>query len=285
MTNQSNDGNPEPQAGKGKLRLTILLALFGLAVLALAYDFLVARPGVERAYAKVNEASEAIAGTPLTRLKNTDVQELLGRQPSETYEDGSYTVERYGWAAGMPVGMKGADSRSPGFGLRTHDYYALYSKSGTELVFQTHFKFKLDDVRVESVTPTGISDSIGDMDEGMMMGGGPGEGGPEAGGGGIGAGGGGPGGGGGGFDPAAIFARRDENQDGKLTGEELSGRIADRVEQLDTDKNGEVSREEFDAGMQDIFAGGGGGPGGRGPGGGGGRGDRPERPQRPDSDE
>jgi hypothetical protein len=61
-------------------------------------------------------------------------------------------------------------------------------------------------------------------------------------------------GGGGGFDPSAIFDRIDGNQDGKLTGEELSGRIQNRVEQLDKDGNGEISREEFDEG----FAGGGG---------------------------
>jgi hypothetical protein len=72
-------------------------------------------------------------------------------------------------------------------------------------------------------------------------------------------GGGGPGGPGGGFDPTAIFDRRDENKDGKLTGEELSGRLQDRVEQLDTDGDGEITREEFQEGMQNAFGGGGGG--------------------------
>lgn len=108
------------------------------------------------------------------------------------------------------------------------------------------------------------------------MGGGPGGPGGMMGGGGY---------GGGGFNPAAIFDRRDENQDGKLSGEELSGRMADRVEQLDTDKNGEISKAEFDAGMQNMFAGGGpGGEGFGGFGGGGGRGDRPDRPKRPEMD-
>ena len=93
-----------------------------------------------------------------------------------------------------------------------------------------------------------------------LEGGGPGGGGP----GGGGPGGGGPGGGGG-FDPAAIFDRRDENKDDKLTGEELSGRLQDRVAQLDTDGDGEITREEFMEGMQNAFAGG--GQGGRGEGG------------------
>lgn len=51
------------------------------------------------------------------------------------------------------------------------------------------------------------------------------------------------------FDPAQIFAARDENADGKLSGEELEGRIADRVAELDTNKDGEISKEEFDAGF------------------------------------
>lgn len=117
--------------------------------------------------------------------------------------------------------------------------------------------------------------------QGSGAGGGPG---------GFGGGRGGPGGGGGGFDPSAIFDRRDENEDGKLTGDELSGRLADRAEELDKDSDGAVSREEFEEGMQSMFAGGGGG--GRGPGAGGGFGrgargpdNRPKRPARPEFDE
>jgi hypothetical protein len=104
------------------------------------------------------------------------------------------------------------------------------------------------------------SESVEPLEGGGPGGGGPGGGGP----GGGGPGGGGPGGGGG-FDPAAIFDRRDENKDDKLTGEELSGRLQDRVAQLDTDGDGEITREEFMEGMQNAFAGG--GQGGRGEGG------------------
>ena len=150
------------------------------------------------------------------------------------------------------MGIKGSESRSPGFGLRTHDYYAVYSKnpSGTGLLFQTHHKFKMDSAEPKRVVVVdGESDSDTDMTGMMMMGGGGG-------------------GGEGGFDPAAIFDRRDENADGKLTGDELSGRMADRVEEFDTDGNGEISQEEFGAGMAAAFAGGG-GPGAGGPSGGG----------------
>ncbi|MDG1896563.1 MAG: hypothetical protein P8J37_16795 [Fuerstiella sp.] len=93
-------------------------------------------------------------------------------------------------------------------------------------------------------------------------------------------GGGGPGGGGpgGGFDPAAIFDRLDENEDDKLTDEELSGRVQDRIADFDKDSDGELTREEFTEGMREVIARGGGGQrGGRG-----GDGERQQRRVRPE---
>lgn len=109
---------------------------------------------------------------------------------------------------------------------------------------------------------------------------------------------GGPGGGGfggrggGGFDPAAMFESRDADGDGKLSGDEISGRMAENLEEIDTDGDGAVTLEEFEKRMSEMrerFGGGRGGPGGGrgGPGGGGGdpREGRPERPQRPEAEE
>jgi hypothetical protein len=87
-------------------------------------------------------------------------------------------------------------------------------------------------------------------------------------------GGGGPGGfgggGGGGIDPATFFERRDENGDGKLSGEEISERMQSRVGELDKDQDGAVSRDEFLDGAASFGPGGfgAGGPGGGGRGGG-----------------
>ncbi|TWU16622.1 outer membrane protein assembly factor BamB family protein [Allorhodopirellula heiligendammensis] len=124
--------------------------------------------------------------------------------------------------------------------------------------------------------------------------GGPGGGGP--GGGGRGDRGGREGGGGRGFDPQTFFNRMDANQDGKLTAAELEGPFQARAQEWDEDKDGSVSLEEFQKGMQSMRGPGGGGPRGGGPGfggrgGGGGRGgdqrdeNRPQRPQRPELDE
>ncbi len=98
---------------------------------------------------------------------------------------------------------------------------------------------------------------------GGAEGGGQGRG-PRGEGGGPGAGGG-PGGGGpggAGFDPAAMFARNDQNSDGKLTGDEISGRMADRLAEIDTDGDKAISKDEFMANMAKRRAAGGGGGGG-----------------------
>ena len=78
------------------------------------------------------------------------------------------------------------------------------------------------------------------------------------------------------FDPEAFFATRDEDSNGKLEGEEISERMQGRLEQIDTDKDGAVSKEEFLAGMQNR-----GGAGGRGDG----QQGRRNRPEFDDSEE
>lgn len=75
-------------------------------------------------------------------------------------------------------------------------------------------------------------------------------------------------------DPEARFAEYDANEDGKLTGDEIQGRLVEAIDRIDTDADGEITKEEFMTAIENMRSGGRrGGPGGRGgrPGGRGGR--------------
>jgi hypothetical protein len=64
-----------------------------------------------------------------------------------------------------------------------------------------------------------------------------------------------------------MFAERDADGDGKLTGEEISDRMRENLEAIDTDSDGSVSKEELLARMSQFGGRGGqGGPGGEGEG-------------------
>lgn len=70
--------------------------------------------------------------------------------------------------------------------------------------------------------------------------------------GGQGAAGGGRGGRGGGGDPSAFFDRMDSDKDGTLTEDELPSFLKDRVSDIDTDGDGNVSKEEFSEGLKSL---------------------------------
>ncbi len=72
-------------------------------------------------------------------------------------------------------------------------------------------------------------------------------------------GGGGRGPGGGGFDPMARFNEMDKDQDGKVSKDEATGRMADNFDNYDSDSDGSVTKEEFMAVIAKIRANGGGG--------------------------
>lgn len=87
------------------------------------------------------------------------------------------------------------------------------------------------------------------------------------------------------FDPAELFRNQDTDGDGKLYGDEITGRLKDNLSEVDTDGDSAVTQEEFLAGMRRMFQRGDRGRRGRGDGGRR-RGDqqepaKPSRPQRP----
>jgi len=80
----------------------------------------------------------------------------------------------------------------------------------------------------------------------------------------------GEGGGRGRLDPEQIFAERDKNMDGLLSGDEISERMRPRVAAMDEDEDGAISKDEFAKAIAAMLAsrqqssGGGGGGGGGG---------------------
>jgi hypothetical protein len=112
------------------LRMIILFAVLILMLLALGYDYRVARPKVDEAEAAVEKLNKQINESAEARvMSNVDVQEALNRKPSKTFTEGPYTVEQFSWMSGLP--------------FRSYSYFALYRPAGDELSFQMHFKHKL----------------------------------------------------------------------------------------------------------------------------------------------
>jgi HlyD family secretion protein len=72
-----------------------------------------------------------------------------------------------------------------------------------------------------------------------------------------------PGSGGGGFDPMARFNDMDKDQDGKVSKDEATGRMADNFDNFDTDADGNVTKDEYLGAIAKFRGGGGGGGGGR----------------------
>ncbi len=54
------------------------------------------------------------------------------------------------------------------------------------------------------------------------------------------------------FNPEQLFARLDQNKDGKLQKDELPGPLAERLAQADADKDGEITKEEFNAAAENL---------------------------------
>ncbi len=66
-------------------------------------------------------------------------------------------------------------------------------------------------------------------------------------------------------DPEERFAEYDTNEDGKLTGDEIQGRLVEFIGRIDTDADGEITKEEYMTAIENMRSGGGrGGPGSRG---------------------
>lgn len=133
----------------GRRRRNILLAILAVLTVGLVYDFAVARPAVEEAYTIVTEKNvEFNIARKHKAMGVADVRELLGREPSRTFEDHEMHVEVYSWRAGLP--------------FRTHDLFVVYRTVLGEKYVARLTKFGHDPVdgfQAVSEYPRGNGDS------------------------------------------------------------------------------------------------------------------------------
>jgi hypothetical protein len=108
------------------IRPLVLFGLLGLMLLALWYDYKVARPAVEDAYARIGQLNTDINSRGGKKyMTNQDVQNELKRAPIDTFTKNGYMVEVYGWRSGLPT--------------KTHKYYAVY-QDGMPFIFLKHYQ-------------------------------------------------------------------------------------------------------------------------------------------------
>ena len=119
----------DTKAGTSNLRQFVLIGLLVLLVIALVYDYKVVRPSVDAAYDRIAEESMHKNMRSTEIFTNKDVQELLAKTPSRTFEESNGNfVEVYSWRSGLPI--------------RTHDLFAVYRKSGESWLFDHHAKYE-----------------------------------------------------------------------------------------------------------------------------------------------
>lgn len=111
-------------------RLAAVSLLLATMLFALWYDYYVARVAVLAAYEQISQKNvEMNRASGRTSMVNTDVQAILGKTPSRTFNEGPYRIEVYSWIGGLP--------------FRTHDLYAVYVPRGNDFVFMMEYVYQL----------------------------------------------------------------------------------------------------------------------------------------------
>lgn len=127
---------PAQTASRSKASSFVLYVLLAVMLAALAYDYGVARPAVEKAYALVDEKAAEYDNDPDKSLGREEVAELLGRPADDTFDNGTSTVDVYQWRSGLL--------------FRNHDLYVSYKNVGGNDVF-----FRLEKFGFETEVPSG----------------------------------------------------------------------------------------------------------------------------------
>lgn len=108
------EGDSPRRSGGSSTRLIVLLLILLVAAAAAGWDYLLARPGYEKALRDVEpllplsdrgDAEDAGASSTRTAEEpatQEDVHAVLDAAPATTETAGSYLIERYSWRRGLP---------------------------------------------------------------------------------------------------------------------------------------------------------------------------------------
>lgn len=155
--------SPQPKSsGGGHKGLFITLIVIAVVLAAFCYETFVAPANLQAGFDKVAEAQFQSLADNKT-LSNLDVREVLGKEPSNTYEEGDEYVEVFHWMGGMIV--------------NSHKLYAVYQRQGEDWLFVRHslkpkkvtdeqtIVIEPDAIEGDSEAPMDTADGSGPADE------------------------------------------------------------------------------------------------------------------------
>lgn len=208
--------NQELRRHHARMRKIVLGFVVIVALIALAYDYVIARPSVDQAYALISTRFDQLNASAGPALNNVDVRKLLRKQPSRIFRDGNDQVEVFSWIAGFP--------------LHTHDLYVVFrgSEGPATLLRQSKFAYESSafiytpgserepDIELDAVDAPANSALASDRDASLD-----------------------------------LFDQWDADRNGQLTADELDEDWRERLPEIDADGDGRISRQEFLAATED----------------------------------
>ena len=231
------------------VRMSILGTLLVVALVGLAWEYLVAVPGFNNAQEKLSKLSdENIKLTAEEAKTMADVKKVISKSPSESKmvapkkkestDDKTMRAmfflrqDKYNFYHALPWKKPETITVVYKRPLQSDADVELKPESfeDTEWIFwSVHFNQEVPPTYERSVS----KDAVNPGDTPAAMGGGPSSL-PTV------------------RSAESIFDQRDVDKDGKLVGEEIPSNFAQRMDSIDTDKNGEISLEELKTFMPTV---------------------------------
>lgn len=129
QAHEAHDTQSESASTSNK-RSIVLFVLLAIMIVAITYDYKVARPAVEQAYDSVVQRNIEINADPTAMLTPEIVADLLAKTPVSKFQDGVDQVEVYAYSGGLP--------------FKPHNLYIIYRDTPSGLLMSRAAKFVYD---------------------------------------------------------------------------------------------------------------------------------------------